>query len=275
VDIVFERIRVLVYGDNKEALMNQSFAFYWFVLFVIILSRYFLVSGGAYLLFYSNLGRCVLGHWLNVQPLRLKPISKRLIWNDIRLAVGAAAIFAIAAAFILWAYDQGITKLYTQLHPNSWFYLGLSYGLVLVLQDTYFYFIHRALHHPLLFKGLHSGHHQSGDPTPWTSFAFDLPEAIIQALFLIAVVFIIPLHFVTLIAVLLTMTGWTVLNHLGFEIFPVAFTQHWLGKWFIGATHHSIHHRRYKQHYGLYFAWWDKLLGTHDPTYGTSIHPRF
>jgi sterol desaturase/sphingolipid hydroxylase (fatty acid hydroxylase superfamily) len=255
--------------------MNQSFQFYGFALFGIIALRYFLVAGVAYLLFYSTPGKQAISGWIAAQPLRFKPASKAAIWQDIRLALGAAGVFAVAAAFVLCAYDRGFTKLYTQLSPNSWFYLGLSYSLVLVLQDTYFYFVHRSLHHPFLFKWLHSGHHQSGDPTPWTSFAFDLPEAILQALFLIGLVFIIPLHFVTLIAVLLTMTGWTVLNHLGFEIFPAAFARHWLGKWFIGATHHSIHHRQYKQHYGLYFAWWDRLLGTNDPNYGKPIHPKF
>jgi sterol desaturase/sphingolipid hydroxylase (fatty acid hydroxylase superfamily) len=247
--------------------MNRSLEFYWFVLFGVILSRYFLVAGGAYLVFYSGLGKIFNQHKLCAKPLHLKSVSNRLIWSDIQLSIHSAAVFASSATIVLSAYDVGLTHLYTDVSAYGLWYLGFSFIAVLILQDTYFYFIHRLLHHPLLFKRLHSGHHQSGDPTPWTSFAFDLPEAVLQALFLIGIVFVIPLHFATLIAVLVTMTAWTVLNHLGFEVFPASFPHHWLGRWFIGSTHHALHHRKYRLHYGLYFTFWDRVLGTHDPNY--------
>jgi sterol desaturase/sphingolipid hydroxylase (fatty acid hydroxylase superfamily) len=93
----------------------------------------------------------------------------------------------------------------------------------------------------------------------------------VQALFLIWIIFIIPLHFITLIAVLMTMTVWAVLNHMELEQFPSGFPHHWLGKWIIGPAHHSIHHRKYTVHYGLYFTFWDKLLRTHNPTYESEL----
>jgi len=164
-------------------------------------------------------------------------------------------------------YDLGITRLYTDLSEYGLWYLGISFVSVLMIQDTYFYFLHRLFHNPLLFRWVHYGHHRSQNPTPWTSFAFDLPEAFVQAIFFVGIVFIIPLHFITLVAVLMTMTLWAVWNHIGFELFGPFFPHHWLGKWFIGSTHHSIHHRQYTVHYGLYFTFWDKLLGTQDPNY--------
>ncbi|MGF1542564.1 MAG: sterol desaturase family protein, partial [Pleurocapsa sp.] len=39
-----------------------------------------------------------------------------------------------------------------------------------------------------MFEWLHRGHHQSKHPTPWTSLALDFPEALLQGLFMIAVV---------------------------------------------------------------------------------------
>jgi Delta7-sterol 5-desaturase len=84
---------------------------------------------------------------------------------------------------------------------------------------------------------------------------------------LVGIVFVIPLHLVTLIAVLSTMTVWAVLNHLGIDRLPSSFPHHWFGRWFIGPAHHSIHHLKYKLHYGLYFTFWDRLLGTQDPEY--------
>lgn len=241
---------------------DHSFGFYGFVFFGVILTRYFLIAGGAYWLFYS-----VLKKSLAKRGLHRKPPQWKLIQRDVELSVLSSIVFACCAAWIMSAYNAGATLLYTDPQEYGCWYLGVSFVAVLLLQDTYFYFIHRIFHHPRLFRWLHQGHHYSGEPTPWTSFAFDLPEALIQALFLVGIVFIVPLHFITLIAVLMTMTLWTVFNHLGFELFSSSFPRHWFGKWFIGPTHHSIHHRKYTVHYGLYFTLWDKLLGTDHPAY--------
>jgi Delta7-sterol 5-desaturase len=240
----------------------DRFAFYGCAFLGIIITRYFLIAGGLHLFFYST-----GGDFLAQRAVRLVPPSSNSMSRDIKLSMLSAVIFALCAATILSGYDLGITRLYTDIHQYGLWYLGVSYGLVLLLQDTYFYFIHRLFHHPALFRWLHQGHHRSHHPTPWTSFAFDPLEAIVQSLFLLAIVFILPLHFITVIAVLITMTVWAVVNHLGLDLFPPSFPHDWLGKWFIGPAHHSIHHHKYMMHYGLYFTFWDKLLGTNDPNY--------
>lgn len=240
----------------------HRFIFYGLAFLGIILARYFTIAGGLHLYFYS-----AGGNFLAQRTVRLAPPSGDAIRHDIRLSVCSAVVFAVCAAAIVSGYDAGATRLYAEIDRYGLWYLGVSYGLVLILQDTYFYFVHRLFHHPKLFKWFHQGHHRSHDPTPWTSFAFDPPEAVIQSLFLIAIVFVLPLHFITVIAVLITMTVWAVVNHLGLNLFSPSFPHHWLGRWFIGPAHHSIHHHRYRLHYGLYFTFWDRLLGTSDPQY--------
>jgi sterol desaturase/sphingolipid hydroxylase (fatty acid hydroxylase superfamily) len=240
----------------------MTFWFYWLVFSAIILCRYFLVAGSTYLLF-SLFGNKPLIQ----QKLCLQLSNWKSIKQDVRLSSFAAVVLAFCSAFVMFSYDLGATRLYTDLNNYGLWYLGVSFIGILFLQDTCFYFIHRVLHHPLLFKQLHSGHHRSTEPTPWTSFALDPPEAFLQGLFLIIVVFILPLHFMVLASLLLTMTFWAVLNHLGFELFDSSLASHWLGKWFIGSTYHSIHHRKYRVHYGLYFTFWDRLLDTYDFNY--------
>jgi sterol desaturase/sphingolipid hydroxylase (fatty acid hydroxylase superfamily) len=193
--------------------------------------------------------------------------SLHSVLHDIRLSVVSAGVFALASALILTGYNHGLTLLYSSCQQYGLAYLGLSYCLVLLVQDTWFYFTHRLFHHPSFFRWFHQGHHRSRQPTPWTSFAFDPLEAVVQSLFLIVIVFVIPLHFVTVIAVLTTMTVWAVLNHLSVDRLPGSFPHHWLGKWFIGPAHHSLHHKKYNFHYGLYFTFWDKLLGSQDPNF--------
>ncbi len=244
-------------ADRQEtALRDHSFAFYGIAFFGIILVRYFVIAGGTYWYFYR---------WYRHPDRHAAPT--RSIQQDIELSVLATGIFALAAAAIMWAYGGGYTQLYSDATQYGLWYLGVSYVGVLLLQDAYFYFTHRLFHQPKLFRWWHQGHHRSRQPTPWTSFAFDPLEAIVQAAFLIALVFLMPLHFITLIAVMTTMTVWAVLNHLGVDRLPIDFPHHWLGRWFIGPAHHSVHHRKYSYHYGLYFTFWDKWLGTQDPNY--------
>jgi sterol desaturase/sphingolipid hydroxylase (fatty acid hydroxylase superfamily) len=63
------------------------------------------------------------------------------------------------------------------------------------------------------------------------------------------------------------MTFSSVINHLDIEIYPKNFHKHFFGRWLIGATHHSLHHKQFKYNYGLYFTFWDKWKRTESPLY--------
>ncbi|MEB3359779.1 MAG: sterol desaturase family protein [Synechococcales bacterium] len=237
--------------------MIEQFGFYWSAFSGIILIRYLVIAGGAYLLIHTG-----LKGFIKRRGISLKPPSGLEIWREVRLSAFSALIFALGAAAIMVLYESGNTLLYTEVQQYGLWYVGFSFVAVLILQDTYFYFWHRLLHHPLLFRHFHQGHHASKDPTPWTSFAFDPPEALIQSLFFVGIVFVLPLHFGTAIAVLMTMTLWAVFSHLGFRVFPASWFPLWLSRWLIGPAHHVVHHHRYTTNYGLYFTVWDRLLKT-------------
>lgn len=238
-------------------LLDRSLSPDGLVLFGLILGRYLLIAGGLYWLFYSllaeRLTRRRVQHW---------PTWKKSIRSDIGLSTASASVFALSASWLTSAPVLIHTRLYTDVSQYGFFYLIFSFFLILILQDTGFYFCHRFFHQPWLFRWVHRGHHRSQSPTPWTSFAFDLPEAVMQALLIIGIVFVVPVHIGTLLAALVTMTLWSVFNHLGFSLFPDSGVSQWLAQWLIGPQHHMIHHRRYSLHYGLYFTFWDRLLGT-------------
>ena len=63
------------------------------------------------------------------------------------------------------------------------------------------------------------------------------------------------------------MTVSATINHLDIEIYPSNFEKHWLGAWIVGATHHSLHHSKFVENYGLYFTFWDKWMKTESPEY--------
>ena len=241
---------------------EHSFGADSLVLFLIILARYFLAAGGCWWL----LSAC---HPVATAAAPAQP-GQRIrdgIRHDIRLSVLSSAIFALAAAAVLWLEAHGLTRLYAGVDPNPRWYQVVSYLMVLILQDALFYATHRLFHHSALYTVFHRGHHRSRRPTPWTSFAFDPPEALVQAIFLVAIVMLIPLHMITVLAVLSTMTVWAIVNHLDLDCLPHCFPHHLLSRWVIGPLHHSLHHRRPSLHFGLYFTFWDRVCGTEDDGY--------
>src|SRR4029077_10168023 len=65
-----------------------------------------------------------------------------------------------------------------------------------------------------------------------------------------------------------------VMGHLGYELFPKSFVRNkWLN-WQNTYTHHNMPHHYSKHNYGLYFNWWDRLMGTNHPRYREEFRGR-
>ncbi|MFM6008790.1 MAG: sterol desaturase family protein, partial [Sphaerospermopsis kisseleviana] len=124
---------------------SHSFGFYWSAFFGLIVARYFLIAGSIYGVLYL-----VMAHRVAAYSLRRSPPQQSLIRQNITLSLISASIFALGAAIVMIAYDQGLTQIYVDSHPYGAWYSIVSLLLVLILQDTYFYFLHRAFHHPRL-----------------------------------------------------------------------------------------------------------------------------
>lgn len=228
------------------------------LLTAIIAARYFVFSGLAYWLLWQRGGEKLRAKRLN----RDRPI-RRIIIQEINLSLLSSAVFAAPAAFALVAWVHGGTKIYSDWRAYGGVpYLLLSAFLYLIIQDTYYYWAHRLMHDPRLFKWMHAGHHRSRQPTPFASFAFDPSEALVTAWVLPALAFLIPIHIGVVVALLILMTVTAVLNHSGWEVLPGRFIEGPIGRHLISATHHSLHHTRFNANYGLYFRFWDRLMGT-------------
>ncbi|MEM9947160.1 MAG: sterol desaturase family protein [Cyanobacteria bacterium P01_D01_bin.36] len=263
--------------DFSSAIAQTSFDLCWhsLIFFIVTALGYIAVSGSLYGLFF-------LRRSAKVQPIATKHLveerSLGKIWaairHDVILSLWSSAIFAICASVMTTAYTLGYTRLYLDPSEHSLWYVAFSLCLVIFLQDTYFYFTHRLAHHPKCYRWLHKGHHQSNNPTPWTAFSFDPGEALLQALYIMAAVCLIPMHISVLCAVVLVMSLGALIHHFSIRIFQDSALGSWLGSWMVGPMHHWFHHRKYTVHYGLYFTFWDKLLGTHREGYESLLEPQ-
>jgi lathosterol oxidase len=178
-----------------------------------------------------------------------------------------ALIFALFGAATVLGWQQGWIRVYVDADDYPVWWLPVSFLLALLVHETYYYWLHRWMHHPRVFKIVHKIHHDSNITSPWTAFSFHPLEGLLQAIFLPLLLLFLPLHLYVLIAQLSFMTLSSVVNHLDIEIYPKRFHRHFLGRWLIGATHHSLHHRQFKYNYGLYFTFWDKWKNTESDLY--------
>ncbi len=227
------------------------------ILFLIIVLRYFIFSGVYYYITYV-----VLRPLLKSRILDTSPVKRRQIRSEVLYSVLSAVIFAVFGIGTYWLWDEGYTAVYEAVDELPIWYVPLSVFLVLFIQDTYYYWIHRWMHIPKIYRYFHKVHHNSIHTTVWTSFSFHPLETLLQAAILPLIIIFLPLHGYAILAVLIIMTISATINHAGVEIYPRGKYGAWVGKIIIGATHHDVHHRKFLYNYGLYFTFWDRWMGT-------------
>jgi sterol desaturase/sphingolipid hydroxylase (fatty acid hydroxylase superfamily) len=226
-------------------------------MFVILSTRYLIVSFLIYWLLWMRRPTT----WESRRLHDMDP-RKSKMRSEIKWSLWSCVVFAPPSAFMIEMTKLGHTQVYMDPSAYGWFYLFASLAIYLVIHDAYFYWTHRWLHLPGVYQRFHKTHHESINPTPWTSFSFHPVESIIEALIIPVLVFIIPIHIGVLGLVLTLMTFFGVVNHVGYEVYPRSWMRGLWGDHFISPTHHTLHHHRFNCNYGLYFRFWDKVMNT-------------
>lgn len=238
--------------------LTGAFALTYVALLAIIWVRYIAVAA----IFHGAIWHRPEEKVAGTRLARRRPDGKT-VWREARTSMAVSLVYAVPAAVLIEAWKRGGTALYTEISGvGDILWMPLSLVLFLVLHDAYFYWTHRAMHHPRLFDATHRTHHLSKQPTPWAAFCFHPWEAILSAWFIPALAFVIPMHIGTFLVLLILMTVSSVANHAGWELWPRAFLDGPIGRHLITARHHNLHHTRFARNYGLYFRFWDRWMGT-------------
>lgn len=188
---------------------------------------------------------------------------KPQIRREIGWSLASAIIYGAPAGLLAWGWqERGWTRIYSSVdaYPLAW--IPVSVLVYLLLHDTWFYWTHRLMHRPRIYKRMHAVHHASRNPTAWTAMSFHPWESVTGAVLVPALVLLIPIHYGALLTVLTIMTVMGVTNHMGWEMFPRWLVRGPLGQWLITASHHQRHHDKHRCNFGLYFRFWDRLCGT-------------
>lgn len=224
----------------------------------LIGGRYFMFAAIAFAVFYVLFRRKFF--YRKIQS-RFPKNSDYL--REIGYSFVTIAIFSLVSV-LLFMHPKVAphTTRYSKISDYGWVYYFALFPVLFIMHDTYFYFTHRLMHHKRLFKWFHLVHHQSTNPSPWAAYAFHPLEAVVEIGILAVFLFTIPIHATHLMIFFLFMIVYNVYGHLGYELYPKGFSKSTVGKWINTSINHNQHHQYFKGNYGLYFLFWDRMLGT-------------
>jgi len=222
-----------------------------------------LVAGGLHLWFYT----------FTAQGKRLKYDPRPLMKNGRQFTLGGqirdnmfwtlasgVTVWTAFEALMFWTMANGWAPVLSFAKNPIWF-IAL-FLLIPLWESFYFYWIHRLLHVPFLYKHVHALHHRNINVGPWSGLSMHPIEHLIflGSVFIHLIAAAHPVHILYHMQYL-TLTAAT--THTGFEGMVIRDEN----RLKLGTFHHQMHHRYFECNYGSLEIPWDKLFGSfHDGT---------
>ncbi|KAG9101881.1 c-5 sterol desaturase [Ceratobasidium sp. 370] len=186
----------------------------------------------------------------------------RFLKNQVKLEIQCALQAFPGMTLLTLPWFLGEVRGYSQLYDDpaeyGYTYLVLSVPFFLVFTDYLVYWIHRILHHPLLYKHLHKPHHKWLIPTPFASHAFHPVDGYAQSIPYHLFIYLFPLQRWVYLGLFVAVNFWSIFIHDSDMI---------TGNTFIniinGPAHHTLHHLYFTCNYGQYFTWADRWAGSY------------
>jgi len=220
-----------------------------------------LIAGGLHLYFFHFRAQ---GARLKYDPRKTMEKSGKFSFRNQTLdnmfwsLVWGASIWSLYEVLYIWAFANNAVPTFS-LAKAPWAFVFWLLALPIVT-STHFYFIHRALHWPPLYKRVHRIHHRNIHIGPWAGMSMHPVEHLIYISSAL-IHFIIPSHPAIVLVHLYTRCLGPAFSHAGFEKLLVK------DKTLLDAAdfHHQLHHRYFECNYGTVDAPWDQWLHTdHD-----------
>ncbi|MEM1197957.1 MAG: sterol desaturase family protein [Pseudomonadota bacterium] len=234
-----------------------------FVLLVI-------VAGGLHLYFYT-FRRQDQDLQYDVRELKTPSRAftfKSQVHDNMFWSLGSGVAFWTAyEVLMIWAMANGYAPLLSWASNPVWFVI--LFFLTPVWISFHFYWIHRLIHWPPLYKAVHALHHRNTNVGPWSGLSMHPGE---HVLFFSSILihFVIPAHPIHILFHMQHQALTAATSHTGFEGLVVKDKS----RLALGTFHHQMHHRYFECNYGNLEVPWDKWFGSfHDGT--DASHAKF
>lgn len=244
--------------------VSRTLAFGWIAeMYVRNLVLMTVVAGGLHLYFYTFARQ---GERLKYDSRPLKSSGKQFVLgrqtrdNIFWTLASGVTVWTAYEVLMFWALANGYAPMLTwALHP-LWFVA--LFLLIPVWESFYFYWIHRLLHLPFLYKHVHVLHHRNINVGPWSGLSMHPIEHVIF-LGSVLIHWVVASHPVHILFHLQYYALTAATTHSGFEGLLVKDRN----RLRLGTFHHQMHHRYFECNYGSLDIPWDKLFGSfHDGT---------
>ena len=243
---------------------TQSLEFGWIAfLFIRNLILMCLVAGGLHWYFHT---RKKQGSELKFDKrempakARVYSFGNQLYDNMFWTLASGVAFWTAYEALMFWAMANGYAPVLLFSENPVWFVL--VFLLTPVWISFHFYWIHRLIHWPPLYKSVHALHHRNTNVGPWSGLSMHPVEHLLffSSILVHFVVAASPVHILFHMQHQ-ALTAAT--SHTGFEGLIVKDKN----RLALGTFHHQMHHRYFECNYGGLEIPWDKWMGSfHDGT---------
>lgn len=184
-------------------------------------------------------------------------IRDNMFWS---LASGVPSWTAWTILYFFVAANGWVPTLQSFSTSPVWFIL--FFFVIRFWQSLHFYWIHRLIHIPWLFKAVHSLHHRNVNVGPWSGLAMHPVESLFY-FSSILIHFVLPSHPIHVIFHMYALSLGAVLSHSGFDRLIVSDRPVIKA----GSFHHQLHHRYFECNYGSEEMPLDRWFGSfHDGT---------
>jgi len=221
------------------------------------LSLYVITAVGGLLLYLGMASfsyTFVFDHRLKQHPLFLP----NQVYREITYASKSTLLMAMATFPLFLLEVRGYSKLYADITGVwGWAYVAFSLVTFLMFTDCLIYWIHRGLHHGMMYRYIHKDHHRWKVPTPFASHAFHPVDGFLQSVPYHLYPFLFPLHRILYLVLFVFVNLWTVSIHDADYRVPT-----FLEPFINGSAHHTDHHLFYNYNYGQFFTLWDRICGS-------------
>jgi len=244
--------------------ITKTFAVGWIAwMFARNFVLIFIVAGGLHWYFH---GRRVQGKHLKFDPRDTAAKGRTFTFgsqlrDNMFWTLGSGVFFWTAfEVLMLWAMANGYAPILLWSDNPLWFVL--LFLLTPVWISFHFYWIHRALHWPPLYRLAHALHHRNTNVGPWSGLSMHPVE---HLLFFSSVLvhWVVAAHPVHILFHMQHQALTAATSHTGFEGLVVKDRN----RLALGTFHHQMHHRYFECNYGNLEVPWDKWFGSfHDGT---------
>ena len=183
------------------------------------------------------------------------------VWDNVAWSLGSGVTFWTAYEVLMfWSMANGYAPFLNLYEHPVWFALLIFVTPMWI--SFHFYWIHRWLHWPPLYRLAHSLHHRNTNVGPWSGLSMHPIE---HLLFFSSVLihFIIPAHPILILFHMQHQALTAATSHTGFEGLLIRDRN----RLALGTFHHQMHHRYFECNYGNLEVPWDKWFDSfHDGT---------